>query len=174
MIYRSPRRFPVRKLKPCRKDDPNPPLALAGPGFACASRSRPYVAETPSTASTRVETRSAVKENPKGRQNSVPHSNCAIRLVAVHPDRRISPCSTRARTAEAYAQSSSSGKSPMGSTASSANIQTARSSKTASTSEYLLLVMTLTNLDGRLLRPIDTTRSVSIVLTPKPDTSHMP
>ena len=25
----------MTKLKPCRKDDPNPPLALAGPGFAC-------------------------------------------------------------------------------------------------------------------------------------------
>jgi hypothetical protein len=41
MVYRSPRRFPVRKLKPCREDDVNPQLAEATPGFACAFSASP-------------------------------------------------------------------------------------------------------------------------------------
>ena len=90
----------------------------------------------PMSPSTRVETRRAVKEKPRGRQNRTPHGICMIRLVAVQPEIRSPPVSMMLRTENPYAQSSNRGKSPTGFTTKAAIDQTVVSSTKAIASDF--------------------------------------
>ena len=62
----------------------------------------------------RVDSRSAVKENPAGIQKSEPQSALVMSGIEVHPNGRKSPFSIKCLTVRPKDQSSLSGKFPIG------------------------------------------------------------
>ncbi len=110
------------------------------PRGARLSLNRQYEAINPIKARTSVDNRSAVWEKPNGKQNNAPQKTCENKFVAVQSESTNTPLCNNFFTEYAYAQSSFSGKFPVGFMKSSTASQADASSSTLITSRLFQIV----------------------------------